>query len=479
MTFDETTQLLKTNTSIKLIMAGNAPLIISFLFNTFKQNASSLQVDAIPEKELSDALTDTLYRLNEESETYPKQAIEYLTDWANAGFVRKYAGKTDDFIYELTPATETVFKWIDSLKKREFVGTESRLKNLFEKLQELAGKTQIDATGRLTKLEEQKRKLEQEIEDVKVGRFEVLNERQIKEQYYLIEDTAKSLLADFKQVEQNFRELDRAFRRKILTTAQVKGEVLADLFEEQDLLTETDQGKSFMAFWEFLLSQSKQIEFDKLIQAVLGIPVIQQIKSDTFRIDLLKNNLIEAGDRTNKTTNSLLDQLRKYLEHKSFFENKRILDNITEGLKIICEHPEIDFTKLPALELDDTIHIDLITERPLFKPTERIKFSNGKLEEGKAIGTNELLYDQFGINVDELKSNIRNALKDKVQISFPEFIRQCRIEKGVAEVVAYLDLATKGNKHLVDNEHYDMIFIRNAKTNQTFKVKIPQIIFKK
>lgn len=123
MTFDEITLLLKTNTSIKLIMAGDAPLIISFLYNTFKQNASSLQADAIPEKELSDALIDTLYRLNEESEIYPKPAIEYLTDWANAGFVRKYAGKTDDFIYELTPATETVFKWIDSLKKREFVGT--------------------------------------------------------------------------------------------------------------------------------------------------------------------------------------------------------------------------------------------------------------------------------------------------------------------------------------------------------------------
>lgn len=479
MTFDETTQLLKTNTSIKLIMAGNAPLIISFLFHAFKQNTFSLQTDAIPEKELSDALTDTLYRLNEESEIYPKQAIEYLTDWANAGFVRKYSGKTDDFIYELTPATETVFKWIDSLKKREFVGTESRLKNLFEKLQELVGKTQIDATDRLAKLEEQKRKLEQEIEDVKAGKFEVLNERQIKEQYYLIEDTAQSLLADFKQVEQNFRELDRAFRRKIITTAQVKGEVLTELFKEQDLLTETDQGKSFMAFWEFLLSQPKQIEFDNLIQTILGIPTIQQIKSDNFRIEMLKNNLIEAGDRTNKTTNSLLDQLRKYLEHKSFFENRRILDNITEGLKIICEHPEIDFTKLPALELDDTIHIDLIAERPLFKPTERIKFSNGKLEEGKAIGTNELLYEQFGINIDELKSNIRNTLKEKTHISFPEFIRQYRIEKGVAEVVAYLDLATKGNKHLVDSEHYDVICIRNAKTNQTFKVKIPQIIFSK
>lgn len=480
MTYEEIVHLLKSNTSVKLIAAGNAPLIISFLFKAFKKEADNLQADAIPEKDLSNVLTDTLYVLNQDAELYPKKATEYLTDWANSGFLRKYPGKTDDFMYELTPATETVFKWIDSLEKREFVGTESRLKNLFEKLQELVGNTQVNVADRLTRMEEQKRRLEQEIEEVRAGNFQVLNERQIKEQYYLIEDIAKSLLADFKQVEQNFRELDRNFRRKIITTSQLKGEVLTELFEEQDFLTETDQGRSFMAFWEFLLSQSKQKEFDYLIQTVLNIPVIQQVRTENFRIEMLKNNLIDAGDRTNKTTNSLLEQLRKYLEHKSFFENKRIHDNITEGLKIICEHPEIDFTKLPALELDDVIRIDLIADRPLYCPPEHVKFNNGNLEEGKAVGSNELLYEQFEIDINELKSNIRSLLREKTQVTLPELVRKYPMKKGVAEVVAYLDLASKaGGRHQVSADQYDEICICNAKTDQSFKVKIPQIIFNK
>lgn len=478
MTFDEIQQLLKVNTTIKLITAGNAALVISFLFRTFKQNQSSLKADVIPEKELVNDLTDTLYLLNEDATQYPKEAGEYLTDWTNAGFLRKYSGKTDDFLYELTPATEVAFKWIDSLEKREFVGTESRLKSLFEKLQELVGKTQMHIPERVAKLEEKKRQIEREIAEVKAGRMETLDDRQIKEQYYLIEDTAKSLLADFRQVEQNFRDLDRNFRRKIITTVQKKGEVLEELFEQQDFLTETDQGRSFIAFWEFLLSQSKQTEFDALVETVLNIPVIQQIQSDNFHMEMLKNNLIDAGDRTNKTTNSLLEQLRKYLEHKSFFENKRIHDNITEGLKILCEHPEIDFIKLPALSLDNVINIDLITDRPLYTPPERIKFNNGTLEEGKAVGSNTLLFEQFEVNIPELRNNIRKALKNAPRIAFSEFVKEFGIEKGVAEVVAYLDIAAKGgNHHVVSADQYDEISIRNAKTNKSFKIKIPQITF--
>lgn len=478
MTFDEIQQLLKANTTIKLITAGNAALIISFLFTTFKKNQSSLKTDVIQEKELVAYLTDTLYQLNEDTTLYPKEASEYLTDWTNSGFLRKYPGNTDQFLYELTPATEVVFKWIDSLEKREFVGTESRLKSLFEKLQELAGKTQIDVAERVARLEEKKRRIEMEIVEVKAGRMETLDDRQIKEQYYLIEETAKSLLADFRQVEQNFRDLDRNFRRKIITTVQKKGEVLDELFEQQDFLTETDQGRSFIAFWEFLLSQSKQTEFDYLVETVLNIPVVRQIQSNNFCMDMLKNNLIDAGDRTNKTTNSLLEQLRKYLEHKSFFENKRIHDNITEGLKILCEHPEIDFVRLPSLELEDIINIDLITDRPLYTPPNRVKFNNGTLEEGKAIGNNTLLFEQFEVNIPELRNNIRRALKSTPRIAFADFVKEFGIEKGVAEVVAYLDIAAKGgNHHIVSSDLYDEISIRNMKTNKLFKIKIPQITF--
>lgn len=478
MTYEEISQLLKNHTSIRLLKADHAPLIISFLFSAFKEGISNQEEGGIKEKELADHLSDRLYVLNDSEKRYPKSPTDYLTDWANAGFLRKFPGKTDEFVYELTPATEQVFKWIDSLEKREFVGTESRLKYLFERIQKLVGKTQLNASERLAQLEAQKQALDEEIDNIKAGKLEMLDDRQIKEEYFLIEDTAKSLLADFREVEQNFRNLDRDFRRQIITTTQSKGEVLSDLFEQQDFLTQTDQGKSFTAFWEFLLSQSKQAEFENLIERMLDIPLIRQMRNENFRMELLRNNLIEAGDRTNKTTNSLWNQLRRYLENKSFFENRRILEQINESLKLIFEHPDTDFNKLPALEIEDVIRIDLISERPLYSPPEQIKFKKQQLQEGQAYGGNELLYEQFDIDIPRLKDNIKQLLKMQPRVSLPELLKEYPVEKGVAEVVAYLDIASKNEKrHSVSADEQDEIRIRNSQTGQTFKVKIPKIIF--
>ncbi|MCL5978212.1 MAG: DUF3375 domain-containing protein [Nitrospirae bacterium] len=482
MTFEKIYKLLKTHRTVTLITADNATLIISFLFKAFKQNPNGFKTDTISEKDLTDQLSDYLYILNRDEVQFPRQPKQYLTDWTNAGYLRKYPVKNDEFLYELTAATENVFKWIDSLDKREFVGQESRLKNLFESLKELSSKSKSDYATRMKELEEKKKQIEQEIEDVKHGKMDVLDDRQIKEQYFLIEETAKNLLADFRQVEQNFRELDRRFRQKIITTNLVKGKVLEDFFQQQNNLLEEDQGKSFNAFWEFLLSQSKQEEFEKMINEVLNLPAVQEVQRESFSIANVRNDLIEAGDKTKRSTNSLLEQLRKYLEHKSFTENKRIYDNIQEALKIISVNVNKDFSKLDLLQLDNVIDIDLILgqgwEIRGFKPPVKIKFANTNLEEGKSTSDNNQLFEQFEINVVELKNNIKVALKNKTHISFSDFVKEFEIKKGVAEIVAYVEITlNEKSRHIVKNDAHDFIDIKNSKTNKKFKVKVPQIVF--
>ncbi|MBS0645006.1 MAG: DUF3375 domain-containing protein [Verrucomicrobia bacterium] len=482
MTFDKIYQLLKTHRTVTLITADSAALIISFLFKSFKQNPNGFKTDTISEKDLTDQLSDYLYILNKDEVQFPRQPKQYLTDWTNAGYLRKYPIKNDEFLYELTAATENAFKWIDSLDKREFVGQESRLKNLFEGLKELSSKSKRDYATRIKELEEKKKQIEQEIEDVKHGKMDVLDDRQIKEQYFLIEETAKNLLADFRQVEQNFRELDRRFRQKIITTNLAKGKVLEDLFQQQANLLEEDQGKSFNAFWEFLLSQSKQEEFEKMLIEVLNLPAVQEVQRENFNIANVRNDLIEAGDRTKRSTNSLLEQLRKYLEHKSFTENKRIYDNIQEALKIISVNADKDFSKLDLLVLDNVIDIDLILGHGWdirgFKPPEKIKFANNNPEEGKSTSDKDQLFEQFEISVAELKNNIKSALKNKTHITFTDFVKEFEIKKGVAEVVAYVEIASnEKSRHIVKEDEHDFIDIKNTKTDKNFKVKVPQIIF--
>lgn len=482
MTFNKIYQLLKTHRTVTLITADNAALIISFLFKSFKQNSNGFRADIISEKDLTDQLSDYLYIINKDEIQFPRQPKQYLTDWTNAGYLRKYPIKNDEFLYELTPATENVFQWIDSLDKREFVGQESRLKNLFESLKELASKSKQDYATRIKELEEKKKRIEREIEEVKQGKIDVLDDRQIKERYFLIEETAKNLLADFKQVEQNFRELDRRFRQKIITTNLAKGKVLEDLFQQQSNLLEEDQGKSFIAFWEFLLSQSKQEEFEKILNEVLNLPAVQEVQRESFSIANVRNDLIEAGDKTKRSTNSLLEQLRKYLEHKSFTENKRIYDNIQEALKIISLNPDKDFSRLNLIEMDNVVDINLILGHNWdirgFKPPEKIKFANNNPEEGKNSNDNNQLYEQFEISIAELKNNIKTSLKNKTHITFSDFIKEFEIKKGVAEIVAYVEIASNDkNRHIVKDDVHDFIDIKNSKTDKNFRVKVPQIIF--
>jgi hypothetical protein len=209
---------------------------------------------------------------------------------------------------------------------------------------------------------------------------------------------------------------------------------------------------------------------------------VQEVLRENVNIANIRNDLIEAGDRTKRSTNSLLEQLRKYLEHKSFTESKRIYDNIQDILKIITTRGDRDFTRFSMLELDDVVDIDLTMAHDWefrgFKPPEKINFANTQFEVGQTMSDNAPLFDQFEISIAELRTNIRAALKNRTHIQFVDLVKEYQLKKGIAEVVAYVDIATADkNRHIVKAEEYDVINVVNTASNKSFKVKVPHIIF--
>ena len=80
---------------------------------------------------------------------------------------------------------------------------------------------------------------------------------------------AREILADFREVEQNFRTLDRRMRERITLWEGSRGSLLEDVMSERDAIADSDQGRSFRAFWEFLLSGARQEELTRLLERVL------------------------------------------------------------------------------------------------------------------------------------------------------------------------------------------------------------------
>jgi hypothetical protein len=98
----------------RLLRAGNAPLVLTFLGRFFVEDNNG----ATSGPDLIAALDDDLFALNAgdpDKPRYPKPATDYLGDWAHAdaGWLRRfYPLGSEEVHYDATPAFEKAYAWV-------------------------------------------------------------------------------------------------------------------------------------------------------------------------------------------------------------------------------------------------------------------------------------------------------------------------------------------------------------------------------
>ena len=472
MNYEKALSLYRNDKTLQILRADHFPLLISFFYLAFKQQdkISYLQSD------LSGLLGDFLFALERQGiSDYPNHALDYLQKWSQQGYLRRYYETEDEPVFELSPATENALKWLEDLNKQQFIGTHSRLLQFFSLLQQIVNKT-AGPYERIERLQAERKRLNEEIDKIKKGNYIQPSDTQLKEEYFLAEETAKRLLADFRQVEENFRELDTSTRQTIIKSNLAKGALLDDIFEQQNHLWNTDQGKSFKAFWEFLMSESMQQELEELIEKLNNIPVIKQIKQEQI-VDRIKSNLVDAGDKVNRSNDGLIEQLRKYVEQKNLSESKHILRSIeTIESILIMQKDNLDPQQV-LMEVDGLFRPAFLMERPLFKPPLKVVFEQTTIEDGAADASTHTLFDQFYVDIEELRNNIKLLLRNKSQVSLTELLQHYQPTKGVAEVLGYMQIATADSKHYINNEHIEKLVIQNIDAGTQYQLEAPLIIF--
>jgi hypothetical protein len=119
--------------------------------------------------------------------------------------------------------------------------------------------------------------------------------------------TARSLLSDFREVEHNFRTLDRAVRERIARWEGGKGTLLDEILLQRDAITGSDQGKSFRAFWDFIMSPARQEELTSLLQAVFVLEEVKILSPDR-RLMRIHYDWLQAGEVAQRTVARLSEQ---------------------------------------------------------------------------------------------------------------------------------------------------------------------------
>ncbi|NJN65975.1 MAG: DUF3375 domain-containing protein [Chloroflexaceae bacterium] len=487
MNYETIAYLLEREPAIRLLQMRNAAFVIGFLYRAFKQ-AHRLTVPSAELTEQLEAYQEEIRQCH--PDLYPQPAKTYLDTWCDDDHqvVRQYYERYgDDPVFELTPGTEKAMAWLEGFTRRPFIGAESRFLHIFDLLEEIARESTSDVETRLAFLERQQAVIQEEIATIRqTGEVPQFTTTQMSERFLEANHEARRLLADFKEVEQNFRDITRAVREEHLKEGVRKGSVVAHVIQEDEALKQSDQGRSFYAFWEFLMSPSKQDELHDLLTMVYSLPCLGPLSQEERLLWDIKPRLIDAGEKIVQSNYRLAEQLRRILDEQHIQETRRVLELAADIKKLALEMMHT----LPAeddalsVEIEGPPDIRLPMERPLWTRPDEAVFNTWNVSRPDEATPGDIirsLRSQFYVDEAILKQQIGAILENRPEITLAELTTYYPVQKGLPEIIAYFSLAASEERHTIHDGQCEQITFHDMSDHgQRFiRMTLPQVVFRR
>ena len=484
MKYDEIEEKLRISPSFKLLRSRHAALMISFFNEHFKEANEIAQPYDYLVRELAAILDQTSF----DDDDYPanqnldqiSKSKRLIEKWTEENWLRNYIDESNKKVYNvLTKHTEKVFQIIEMLKDREFVGTESKFKDIFFKLEDVVRNAQVDPAVRIAELEKQKEQIDQEIQKIKAeGQVSSYEDYQIKSRMDEVYRLTNELVGDFKEVEDNFKDITKGLYEKQALQTFTKGDLLGYAFDSVDKLKESDQGKSFYSFWQFLMNESEQYNLRMLIQRSIDALQDRGLDTNTKYLRKIKTLLHGAGLKVLESNDQLGEKLSRVIAEKNSGENKKSRETIQQIRLMALQLSE---QELPgdcgiSLELETQIHLPI--ERKLCEVQTANEYA---IQPKRAAQTTDLkalgrLFNPNLIDKKRLNNQIHTLLTAREEISLREVIEHYPLEKGLSELVAYITLSNQWKKVEVNEAVTEAILFDGE--NQKY-LETPQIVYKK
>lgn len=410
-------------------------------------------------------------------------ARRFIELWCNEDnrYLTRYPDENGEPMHELTPSVERVFQWLETLQKREFVGTESRFKDIYRRLQELIDNTSDDPKRKIAELEAKKQAINAEIALIKkTGKTDTYNNTQIKERFFEISRTARELTADFKEVEQNFKDITLNIYKKQTQRDLHKGDILGYALDATEALKESDQGKSFYAFWQFLIADNRQDDLIQMIEYVYKLLHEKEIDAADNFLKKIKIFLHASGQKVINSNHLLADKLSRILVEKEMSDRRRSRELINDIKNLAVQKIGQFANQKDFTDIEGGVDMSMDMDRPWGEPPQIANFAN----QPQGIGSNKLdeaefgkLFDQFELSKQELQRNISTILAKNNEITLKELTLIHPINKGLEEIISYFSIAAQSPKHFINNNNLDSIEWQGEDLIQR-SVVLPQVIFR-
>ena len=147
-----------------------------------------------------------------------------------------------------TDALQRSLQFLDWIEDNTMTSTASRLATVQRAIEDLEAQLNPSQVDREKSLMAKIDALTRELAAVQSGEFDVLEGPQAVEGIREVYQLAISLQADFRRVEDSYREADRSLRQRIISERQNRGQVVDGLLSSHDALINTNEGQVFESF---------------------------------------------------------------------------------------------------------------------------------------------------------------------------------------------------------------------------------------
>lgn len=443
MQYEDIDALRRNHPAWRLLSAGNAPLVLSFLRNVFIDD----NVREISATDLTNRLDDELYALNQRlgEDTAPKSAKDYIADWCagDTRWLRKYYVEgSDEAHYDATGAVERAVSWVESLRAREFVATESRLNTVFDLLRQIVHGSDADPEARLAELRRRRHEIDLQIAATELGNFQILDDTGRRDRYQQFTETARTILSDFREVEANLRDLDSAMREKIATWSGTKADLLDEFVGTRAGIGDSDQGRSLQAFYDLLLSADRLDELTGLIATATA----RDGEGTSDRLTRIHYDWLAAARRAQTIVARLSEQLRGFLDDQVWLDHRRIMDlihDIETTAVTTRDDPASQAFTVPIDALAPEISLPM--ERPLYARPVPVEIDSAGIVTGQVQDLSVTLYQQDQVDPAPLRATIRARLRRTGQTTLAEVLDAAPLQHGLEELVTYFALGGDGS----------------------------------
>lgn len=434
-------RLLDENEAWRLLRADNAPVIAALL--DAHLGGEERRVES---EELYERIDVDLDDLRAHGFVLPLTARAYCADWRQAGYlVRRPAESSRGETFELSPAALAAIRLLNQLAQPRQTATESRLTSIADQLHRLAVDSDPDARTRIARLEEQRARIDAEIEAIDRGEAPALDRERAMERVREILTLAEDIPSDFARVRAEFEHLNRDLRARVLESDEAQKAVLDEIFRGVDLIDQSDAGRSFSGFSALVLDPERGQAVEDDIRSVLDREFASALTPAERRfLRRLLRTLKQRSAEIHDVVTSFARGLRRYVQSQEYQRDRVLRRELREAM-VAAQRASTHIK--PYAPTSRHLELSAVPVRSagalrLLDPAAYDASEDVVVHEADPVSIEDLraLARETEIDFEELTRNINASLGEGDDVSIGDVLERFPATQGVASIVGLLAL---------------------------------------